>query len=166
MITAERVRELFIYDPDTGVFTRRIATGRRNCHRAGEIAGTRQNHGYIVISADHRRYVAHRLAWLYVYGVWPVGDLDHINGIKDDNRITNLREATRKENMQNVRKHKHNTSGHKGVAWHSQRNKWRAYIFVDYQQKHLGLFDTKLAAAAAREQAEIAMHKCRVVQGD
>ena len=106
--------------------------------------------------------MAHRLAWFYVYGAWPNGDLDHINGDKLDNRIANLREATRKQNMQNVRQHKHNTSGVKGVAWHSQRNKWRAYIFVDYRQIHLGLFDTKEAAAAARMNAEEIYHSHRV----
>lgn len=161
MITAERLRELFLYNSDDGVFVRKVAVGRHGRHKQGHIAGTKQSRGYIVISVDGRRYVAHRLAWLYTYDRWPVGDLDHINGVKNDNRIANLREATRRQNMQNVRKHKHNTSGYKGVAWHSQRNKWRAYIFDNYRQKHLGLFDTKEAAAAARAKAEKTTHEYR-----
>ncbi len=154
MITRERLAALFVYDKKSGDFTRRVAVGRHGCHRAGELAGTVQNHGYRIITIDKKRYMAHRLAWLYVWAVWPRGDLDHINGDKLDNRIENLREATRKQNMQNVRKHKHNTSGYKGVAWHSQRNKWRAYIFDSYRQIHLGLFDSKEAAAEARLKAE------------
>lgn len=164
MITHERLLKLFTYDEKSGVFTRRVATGRRGCHRAGELAGTIQNHGYQVISIDKKRYMAHRLAWFYVRAVWPSGDLDHINGDKLDNRIANLREATRKQNMQNVRQHKHNTSGYKGVAWHSQRNKWRAYIFDSYRQIHLGLFDSREAAYAARLKAEKQYHTHRVGQ--
>lgn len=162
MIKHERLVELFIYLRRSGDFIRRISTGRNGCHKAGEYAGTIQNHGYLVISIDKRRYMAHRLAWFYVNGTWPKGDLDHINGDKLDNRISNLREATRKQNMQNVRRHKHNTSGHKGVAWHPQRNKWRAYIFDSYRQIHLGLFDSKEAAFAARLKAEKQYHSHRV----
>ena len=162
MITQARLKELFIYNSETGVFTRRIATGRHGCHIAGKIAGTLQNRGYSVVTADSKRYLAHRLAWLYVKGAWPNGDLDHIDGDKLNNKISNLREATRKQNMQNVKNHKHNTSGFKGVAWHNQRNKWRAYIFDDYRQIHLGLFDSIHAAVEARKQAELIYHSHRV----
>ena len=162
MITQARLTKLFCYDAATGVFTRRIAAGRHGCHMAGQIAGTLQNCGYLVITIDRRRYMAHRLAWLYVYGVFPKNSLDHINRNKLDNRIINLREATSKQNMQNVLTHKHNTSGYKGVAWHNQRNRWRAYIFNDYRQIHLGLFDTKEEASAARKKAELQYHSHRV----
>ena len=163
-IAQERVRELFIYDPGSGVFTRRIATGRHGRHRAGVVAGTREKRGYILISVDGLQYMAHRLAWLYVHGEMPSTDIDHINNVKDDNRIANLRLVTRKQNMQNVLFHKHNTSGFKGVSWHAPRSKWRAYIFCDYKQIHLGLFDTKEAAAAARVDAEKVYHSHRVVK--
>lgn len=106
------------------------------------------------MGVDKTRVMAHRLAWFYTYGRWPTQDIDHINEVKNDNRFCNLREATRAQNMQNVRKHKHNTSGLKGVCWHSQRKRWRAFIFLDRKQKHLGLFDTKEDAYAARKQAE------------
>ena len=158
LVTVERLKSLFDYDRRTGVFTRRVAVGRHNCHSVARKVGTKQNYGYIVVSIDSRRYVAHRLAWLYVYGVWPLGDIDHINGDKSDNRIANLRLATRAQNMQNVAKHAHNKSGAKGVSWSAQRNKWRAYIFVNYKQLHLGLFNTFGGAVRARKTAERIYH--------
>jgi hypothetical protein len=161
LITQQKLHDLFIYDCDTGVFIRRIATGRNGRHRVGTIAGSIQNTGYIVIYVNGARYVAHRLAWLYMFGEWPLNDLDHINGVKKDNCIKNLRLATRRENMQNVAKHKHNTSGLKGVSWHEPRKKWRAYIFNNYKQIHLGLFDSKDAAFQARKNAEIIYHSHR-----
>jgi hypothetical protein len=102
--------------------------------------------------------MAHRLVWLLHKGYWPAADLDHINEDKTDNRIENLREATRAQNMQNVRVHKHNTSGCKGVAWYAPRGKWRAYIFCNYRQRHLGLFSTFTDAVAARKAAERQLH--------
>ena len=162
LITQQKLKELFIYDPESGIFARRIATGRHGRHKVGTKAGTSQNYGYVVIHVDGRRYVAHRLAWMYMYGEWPSTDLDHINNVKNDNRIANLRLATRKQNMQNVLSHKHNTSGFKGVSWHMPRSKWRAYIFCNYRQIHLGLFDTKEDAAAARIEAEKIYHSHRV----
>ena len=161
MATQERVKELFAYEAATGLFTRRKAIGRHGCHKALTLAGTRTPRGYILICVDGRRYMAHRLAWLYHYGEWPNGDLDHINEVKDDNRISNLREATRAQNMQNVRKHKHNTSGHKGVSWMPTRRKWRAYIFVNYSQKHIGLFNSLEEARDARVSAEMRLHSHR-----
>lgn len=154
MITQQRLKELFYYDTLTGQFTRRISVGRHDCYRAGEIAGTKTARGYIIIGADKQRYAAHRLAWLYVYGVWPDNDIDHINQNKSDNRITNLRVVSRSKNMHNVSLHKHNSSGYKGVSWHKPRQKWRAYIFLDYKQLHIGLFDKIEDAVAARKRAE------------
>lgn len=154
MITQQRIKHLFNYDETTGVFTRRVAVGRHGCRKVGTIAGTKTRHGYIVIGLDDKRCMAHRLAWLYVYGVLPATDLDHINRNKSDNRIANLRLVNRSQNMHNVSLHKHNSSGHKGVSWHKPRKKWRAYIFVDYTQVHLGLFDKISDAVKARKQAE------------
>ena len=161
VLTQERLKQLFVYDRDIGLFTRRIAVGRHGCHTAGTIAGTRQNKGYLVISIDGRRYVAHRLAWLYEYGVWPTTDLDHVNENKSDNRIFNLRLVTRAQNMQNVTKHKHNTSGCKGVSWLRDRAKWRAYIFNGYKQTHLGLYASFNDAVKARLKAEQEHHTHR-----
>lgn len=160
-ITLEELKKQLHYCAETGDFTRLHTTGRHGCHKAGVVAGTKTGR-YISIELDGRRYQAHRLAWLYVFGVWPK-ELDHINQNKRDNRICNLREVSRKENMQNVTLHKHNTSGVKGVAWHKQRNKWRAYIFVDYKQISLGVFDFFDDAVSARRTAEKIIHCCACV---
>jgi hypothetical protein len=158
--TQARLKELFIYDPDSGVFTRRISTGRHDRHKAGKVAGTKGIYWHMHV--DGKRFVGHRLAWMYVYGEPPKEDLDHINQNKLDNRIENLREATRRQNMQNVTLHKHNSSGFKGVAWHSLRKKWRAYIFNGYKQTHLGLFETLDQAVQARKAAESQYHTHRL----
>jgi hypothetical protein len=155
MITQQRLKELFYYDTLTGEFTRRITVGRHGRHKVNDKVGTKQNYGYIVIGVDNRRYMAHRLAWLYIYGTWPDNDIDHINQNKSDNRIANLRVVSRSKNMHNVNLHKHNTSGYKGVSWHKPNKKWRAYIFLDYHQKHLGLFDKIEDAISARRRAEL-----------
>jgi hypothetical protein len=159
-ISVERLREVLDYNPDTGVFIRKVPMGRHGCHVAGDVCGTTTKRGYIFICVDKFKSMAHRLAWLYVYGVWPEGDLDHINQNKSDNRICNLRQVSRKENMQNVTLHKHNTSGVKGVAWHGQCKKWRAYIFADYKQISLGVYDTFEDAVKARKSAEVKYHRC------
>ena len=158
----ERLKELFSYDPDTGIFTRRISTGRHGRHKVGEVAGTKAI--YWGMYVDGKRFVAHRLAWVYVYGRPPKEDIDHINQNKLDNRIANLREATRQQNMQNVTIHKHNSSGFKGVCAHKPTKKWRAYIFNGYKQLHLGLFETIDKAVEARKAAEFQYHTHRLAK--
>lgn len=150
-LTADRLRELFIYEPETGIFTRRIAHGRHGCFRAGVEAGSFDNKGYVVIRIDQRIYKAHRLAWLYVHGAWPVYDIDHINRIKNDNRISNLRDAPATLNRLNmVDARKDSKSGILGVY---QRGK----MFVAQIQvagkgvKYLGSYATKEEASAAYE---------------
>jgi hypothetical protein len=98
-LNAARLRELMHYEPETGRVVRRTAT---RGHRAGAVAGCTRRDGYQVISIDGYRYLAHRLAWLYVHGAWPDGDLDHINANPSDNRIANLRAAT-SEPMESAR---------------------------------------------------------------
>lgn len=97
LITAERLRALLEYDPDTGIF--RWRPGRRRVPD-GMVAGAYRLKGYIDIRIDQRGYGAHRLAWMYVHGVWPVV-IDHVNGNRSDNRICNLRSVTHGENLQN-----------------------------------------------------------------
>jgi len=155
MITQQRLKELFYYDALTGQFTRKIAVGRHGCHHINKLVGTKTPRGYVVIGVDGQRIMAHRLAWLYEYGELPSSDLDHINQNKSDNRIANLRVVSRSKNMHNVSLHRHNSSGHKGVSWHAPRQKWRAYIFLDYRQTHIGLFDKIEDAVAARRRAEL-----------
>jgi hypothetical protein len=91
---------------------------------------------------DGHTYHEHRLAWFYMKGVWPKGDIDHIKGDKSDNRITNLREATTSQNKANERIRVNNTSGYKGVTWHRKRRKWEAHIGVNGKGLTLGYFDS------------------------
>ena len=147
MHNAERVKELFNYDPETGVFTRRIDSPPR--WKAGQIAGSRHSkHGYWIIRFDGRDKLAHRLAWLYVHGEWPTQDIDHIDGNPLNNRINNLRQVSKSVNMQNrKRAHKQSTSGLLGAYRNGKR--WRSSIHIDGNPKHLGTFDTAEAAHAA-----------------
>src|SRR4051812_40825019 len=92
MVTQERLKQVLVYSPESGLFTRR-----------GRVAGTTYR-GRINIFIDYRGYLAHRLAWLYVHGRWPIGDIDHIDGNASNNAISNLREVSRSVNMQNQRR--------------------------------------------------------------
>ena len=97
-ITADRARELLHYDPETGVFTRRVASGKTH---VGDVTGSKNALGYMMVGVDGSRYLAHRLAWLYTYGEWPKQDIDHIDQDKANNRIANLRDVSRSANNQN-----------------------------------------------------------------
>ena len=145
MLTAEKLREQLHYDPATGVFTRRVA--RANNTKVGDIAGSRNDEGYVVVKVLSHSYRAHRLAWLHVYGVWPQNPLDHINGIRDDNRIENLRAATHTENLRNAKKRKNTRCALKGVNFNKGR--FRAIITVASKRIHLGYYDTEEDAHAA-----------------
>lgn len=138
-LTAERLRELFFYNPDTGIFTRRRAIGNV---KAGKICASRDTAGHIHFRVDKRMYSGHRLAWLYMNGDWPEHHIDHINGIRDDNRISNLRDVTPNVNAQNIKKPRaHSKTGLLGVSWKHACKKYVAQIQVDGKVRHLGLFD-------------------------
>lgn len=150
ILTAERLRALLHYDPETGIFTRRVSLKGVN---AGEVAGClHQASGYIYIGVDGGKYRAHRLAWLYMAGEWPV-EVDHKNRKRADNRWPNLREATRSQNNANGNLRVDNTSGQKGVNWVRRANSWRAYVTIGGQQKHLGYFKDFNSAVEARKSA-------------
>jgi hypothetical protein len=145
-LTAEYVRSILDYDAETGVFTWVNARGNL---KAGSVAGTVDYQGYVRISINERRYRAHRLAWLYVHGEKINVEIDHINGVKSDNRIANLRTATRSQNEANKAKTQKNTSGYKGVSWHKDVKKWIAHIMVNQKAKYLGSFSTREEAHKA-----------------
>ena len=139
-LTAEQLKNVLDYAPDTGVFTWAIRPSK--AVKAGVPAGCLEKRiGYITIGIAKRIYKAHRLAWLHVYGQWPKGLIDHINGNKSDNRIDNLRDVFADGNAQNVRKpNKRNKSGFMGVIWY--QNKWRANMSVNGKSKWLGDYAT------------------------
>jgi hypothetical protein len=142
-LTAEYVRGILDYDPSTGVFAWRGVHAR--CVRAGRIAGRINGKGYATISIRNKQRQAHRLAWLYVYGVWPdrTVHVDHINGNKSDNRIVNLRLATPAQNAQNRRKA---IDGLKGATLHRRLGKWQAQITFEGKVLYLGLFSKETEA--------------------
>jgi hypothetical protein len=134
------------YDPDTGVFTWRVYTGAA---RPGNVAGMVGPIGYRYIGIARRLYPAHRLAWFYVHGEWPPQDIDHINMERADNRLANLRLATRSQNMANGKARVGNRSGFKGVFFHKQAGKWTARLTVNGRCRSLGFHATPEAAHAA-----------------
>lgn len=145
-LTQDRARQLFSYDPETGILLRRVALG--NAAPAGEEAGYIDDRGYIRVEVDDRAYRAHQIAWLIVTGEF-VDGIDHWDGDKQNNKWTNLREAAHWQNMHNKGKTSLNTSGFKGVSFHAQSGKWRAAITVNGARYSLGLHPTKELAAAA-----------------
>lgn len=160
-MNSEKLKELLHYDPETGAFT--WIVDRRGKAQAGTIAGCVEPQGYIRIRIKNKLYKAHRLAWLYTYGIWPKDQIDHINGVRNDNRICNLREASNAENCQNADIRSDNTSGYIGVYWNKRTSKWVANIRVDYKLKRLGLFDTPEEAYAAYLKAKEALHEFQPV---
>jgi hypothetical protein len=122
--------------------------------RAGDVAGNSSDGRYVVIQIDGRSYYAHRLAWFYVHGAWP-SIVDHVNRNGLDNRLSNLRAATKSLNAVNSPLAASNTSGHRGVYWSKRNGKWLAKIKVAGKEKYIGLFNDKDEAAAAYRSAAI-----------
>jgi HNH endonuclease len=143
-LTQTRLKELLDYDADTGLFTWKVAKGTA---AAGAVAGNLNHHGYVRIKVDGTYYRAHRLAWLFVKGSFPSQYLDHWNGIKDDNRICNLRDFTNRQNQQNRKSHREGRLV--GTTFVKAKNKWRARITIKGKRKSLGLFSTELEAHEA-----------------
>lgn len=150
-LTIERVREFLSYDPETGVFRWRVARGGM---RAGDVAGSTIGAGYVYISIDDHPYLAHQLAWLLMTGEWPQTTVDHRDRDKTNNRWSNLRPATKGQQLMNRTAPKNNTSGVRGVTWDAARQRWKAFISVNHRQIDLGRHRDKEAAIAARAAAE------------
>lgn len=155
MISQKRLQELLSYEPETGVFVRRLTRGPSI---AGSVAGytfwskNSKGHKYIRMGIEGREYLAHRLAWLYVHGVWPADMIDHIDCDGTNNRIANLREATNGQNRANSKVTKPTSSGLKGVHWHKQNRRWVAAGRFQSKSRHIGIFDTKEEAALAYQE--------------
>lgn len=158
-LTQQELMDWLQYNPDTGVFIRKKY--RSHLAKVGDVAGWKDSKGYIRIEINHKPYAAHRLAWLYVHGVFPDKQIDHINGNQSDNRISNLRLATNSENQQNVKAKSNNKSGVVGVHWHSPSQRWRAAIKVNGKNMVIGKFTSLQEAAKARKKAEKELHPFR-----
>jgi HNH endonuclease/AP2 domain len=156
-MNAEEVRELIDYDPETGLFQAKTIKGRRQ--PGWGVGCISPSTGYRQIGVGGKVYLAHRLAWLITHGEWPsVGlEIDHINGEKDDNRIVNLRLATKAQNQRNSRK-RSSTTGLRGVRVNKASKTYSAQIKVNRKNHYLGSFQTPEEAHAAYVEAAVRLH--------
>jgi hypothetical protein len=151
------VSRALAYEPKTGALAWRAGFVRTKA--GGEAAGWVSALGYVQVKIGRRIYMAHRLAWLLQTGEWPAGCIDHINGVKTDNRLANLRDVSNSMNQQNRRKAtRASRSGILGVARNETRKKWRAQIYIAGKQVFLGHFDSSDAASAAYLEAKRRLH--------
>lgn len=154
MITVEELHKTLRYDPDTGLFYWKIAA-YRNVKKPGDVAGLPKKNGYSQIRISNKTYAAHRLAFFYMTGAWPVM-VDHIDGDKGNNQWSNLRECSGStQNNANMRVPSRNTSGIKGVSWSTTYGKWYASIMRKGRSYNLGYHDRKEDAAAAYQDAAV-----------
>ena len=153
MLTQARVRELFDYRED-GNLVRKVATAC--CVKVGGVVGYPAG-GYLAVEVSGRAYKLHRVIFLYHHGYFPENDVDHIDRNPLNNRIENLREVSRTCNKRNTGNQANNTSGVKGVLWHSGKNKWCVQIKVAQRHRHLGQFSDFTEAVAHRLAAEQAL---------
>lgn len=157
MIDQRELKRQLTYDPKTGFFERTLEWSGK--HLKGQV-GHGGGKGYKVIEIGGRRYRAHRLAWMYVHGVWPEHEIDHINGNRLDNRMENLRDVTRRVNGQNLRTQFRGKTVEAplGVSWHRVCKRWRAMIWDGSKNIYLGLHDTPELAHAAYLEAKRRLH--------
>lgn len=160
-LTQKSLKKFLHYDPNTGIFTRLISIS--NNAQKSSIAGNKNVRGYRRIRIEGKEYLEHRLVWLYVHGYMPPQEIDHINRVRHDNRLKNLRLATRKINCSNTGMMSNNSSGVKGVTWNRKSKKWQAQIGANQKEKrrniYIGMYDNIPDAKLAREIAEIFLWK-------
>ena len=155
MLTQKRLREVLHYSPDTGEFLRLVTTSHKI--KPGSVAGTVNGCGYRQINIDGTVFYAHRLAWFYMTGEWPMNDIDHLNGARADNRWSNLRSVDRRTNLENQRApSKNNKLGLLGVI--ESNGSFIASITTNRKHIHLGSFDTAEDAHRAYLRAKKALH--------
>ncbi len=129
MISIEALRSMFSYDRETGVLTRKVASGYRGCHRAGAVAGGARHRGYMAVSINKKNYYVHRIAAALMNGAWPDGVIDHIDGNPSNNRWSNLRIVSTQVNMQNMRRPTAaNSTGFLGVSYDKSRDQYEGGV--------------------------------------
>ena len=157
-LTQTKVMRMFHYDPLSGTFTRKT-----NCRgrygRIGDVAGHPDNKGYLLIQIGAYKYKVHRLAWLYMHGIWPIGVIDHINHVVSDNRISNLRDVTPDQNREHVISARRcSVTKLLGAHYIARSGKYVARIGIKGKQVHIGTFDTAEAAHEAYIQVKRMHH--------
>jgi len=147
-----------VYNPETGLFTKNVTNRKRETRTIQP--GWTDERGYRRLTVNRQTFFAHRLAWFLYYGEHPKQDIDHINGVKDDNRISNLRDVSKSVNLQNRKQApSHSSSGVLGVSWHEGCQKWRAAIQSEGKKEYLGLFSSKEEAHSAYVAAKRQLHE-------
>lgn len=152
MLSQERVRSLFCYEPITGILKRRVSGGGVV---AGTVSGCLRNDGYVSVGMDDTSYLSHRVIWVYVHGDIKKGVIDHINGDRADNRLENLRDVTPKTNQQNRAMQKNNVSGITGVRWATKDKMWIATIA---NRSYIGMNKDFFEACCLRKSAELKLN--------
>ena len=153
MLTRHVLKNFLNYNINTGIFTWKQKRGSRIC--VGDIAGSTSRFGYRCIKLFGTQYKAHRLAWLYVHGRFPIEQLDHIDGNRSNNILLNLREVTPLENQRNRKRNKNNKTGFTGVRWITDCSKWTAQIKISGECIVLGYYTDIISAVIARKKANI-----------
>ena len=157
MLTQNQLKELVLYDENTGIFTRKYPVNNR---KAGSICGWTKKTGYVEMTLNKKTYGAHRLAWLYVYGYFPKNEIDHIDGNPSNNRISNLRDVPHKTNSENLVKSRiDNKLNVLGVCYHKASKMFMSQIQVNKEKIHLGLFNTIEEAKLAYIEAKRKYHE-------
>jgi len=170
IVTPDMVRDVLEYNHETGVMTwkeRPVSMFKNedfqkiwNTRFAGNTVGTRHTNGYLKVTINYKQLFVHRVAFAHYYERWPDKEIDHINNIRDDNRIVNLREVTRTENLENqsLISPRNKSSGLLGVHWSDHVNNWVAHITTNKKIYHLGVFDDKYEAQKAYLSAKEKVH--------
>ena len=156
-LTHAEVTSMLRYEPDTGRLFWKVSRGGR---LAGDPVGTVRPDGYLSVGMRDNKLLVHRLIWFLVTGVWPENDIDHVNGLRTDNRLVNLRAVSRAQNLQNLDANNLNnqTTGLVGASYDKGRRNFRSYIVVGRKQINLGRFSTGEAAHAAYLKAKSVIH--------
>lgn len=154
-MTYDECADLLEYNRKTGELLWKKSLGRA---KPGSVAGYTDTNGYVRLCIKGRMYLAHRIAWLMTHGEWPKNSIDHVNGIKHDNRIENIRSASQLENCQNRQVNRNNKTGFPGVDFHKRSGKFRAKIGYQFKAIHLGYFDNPQDAHKAYLAAKKTIH--------
>ena len=154
MLTQKELKRLFSYDPLTGQFTRKSLPSTRGRFTKSKLVGCKGKNGYLTIRIDYKLYLCHRLAWLYIHGEFPIECIDHINGVRDDNKLVNLRDIPKIENQKNMKLSSRNKSGVNGVSWFGRDSLWVVHTNINGKAIHIGrsksIFEAACMSISAR----------------